>query len=305
MIQERQLVSIFCEIDDFCKELDKNMSQLQLTGPSKGRRGPACCLSISEIMTVQILFQMVGYRNFKTFYTSFLQIYWKQYFPRLPSYQRFVELTHRALYPLTLFAQLKSGKKTGIYYIDGSCLPVCHLKRSKRNKVFREIAQYGRTSVGWFFGLKIHLVINNLGEMIAFKITRGNVHDGAAAKSLLLSLEGLAFGDKGYIGKKLFDELLKNGLKLITRKRKNMKEKLLVNDYEKQLLNQRNLIETVFDCLKHKYHVWHTRHRSIINAITNLIAALAVYAIEPLKVSAFKLLEKQMPVIAQSYKTPN
>jgi len=305
MIQERQLVSIFCEIDDFCKELDKNMSQLQLTGPSKGRRGPACCLSISEIMTVQILFQMVGYRNFKTFYTSFLQIYWKQYFPRLPSYQRFVELTHRALYPLTLFAQLKSGKKTGIYYIDGSCLPVCHLKRSKRNKVFREIAQYGRTSVGWFFGLKIHLVINNLGEMIAFKITRGNVHDGATAKSLLLSLEGLAFGDKGYIGKKLFDELLKNGLKLITRKRKNMKEKLLVNDYEKQLLNQRNLIETVFDCLKHKYHVWHTRHRSIINAMTNLIAALAAYAIEPLKVSAFKLLEKQMPVIAQSYKTPN
>ena len=305
MIQERQLVSIFCEIDDFCKELDKNMSQLQLTGPSKGRRGPACCLSISEIMTVQILFQMVGYRNFKTFYTSFLQIYWKQYFPRLPSYQRFVELTHRALYPLTLFAQLKSGKKTGIYYIDGSCLPVCHLKRSKRNKVFREIAQYGRTSVGWFFGLKIHLIINNLGEMIAFKITRGNVHDGAAAKSLLLSLEGLAFGDKGYIGKKLFDELLKNGLKLITRKRKNMKEKLLVNDYEKQLLNQRNLIETVFDCLKHKYHVWHTRHRSIINAMTNLIAALAAYAIEPLKVSAFKLLEKQMPVIAQSYKTPN
>lgn len=305
MIQERQLVSIFCEIDDFCKELDKNMSQLQLTGPSKGRRGPACCLSISEIMTVQILFQMVGYRNFKTFYTSFLQIYWKQYFPRLPSYQRFVELTHRALYPLTLFAQLKSGKKTGIYYIDGSCLPVCHLKRSKRNKVFREIAQYGRTSVGWFFGLKIHLVINNLGEMIAFKITRGNVHDGAAAKSLLLSLEGLAFGDKGYIGKKLFDELLKNGLKLITRKRKNMKEKLLVNDYEKQLLNQRNLIETVFDCLKHKYHVWHTRHRSIINAMTNLIAALAAYAIEPLKVSAFKLLEKQMPVTTQSYKTPN
>ena len=305
MIQERQLVSIFCEIDDFCKDLDKNMSQLQLTGPSKGRRGPACCLSISEIMTVQILFQMVGYRNFKTFYTSFLQIYWKQYFPRLPSYQRFVELTHRALYPLTLFAQLKSGKKTGIYYIDGSCLPVCHLKRSKRNKVFREIAQYGRTSVGWFFGLKIHLVINNLGEMIAFKITRGNVHDGAAAKSLLLSLEGLAFGDKGYIGKKLFDELLKNGLKLITRKRKNMKEKLLVNDYEKQLLNQRNLIETVFDCLKHKYHVWHTRHRSIINAMTNLIAALAAFAVEPLKVSAFKLLEKQMPVIAQSYKTPN
>jgi len=212
MIKEQQLVSIFCEIDDFCKELEKNMSQSLLTGPSKGKRGPACCLSVSEIMTIQILFQMIGYRNFKTFYTGFLQVYWIKYFPTLPTYQRFVELTSRALFALTLFTQFNSGKKTGIYYIDGSCLPVCHLKRSKRNKVFKEIAQYGRTSVGWFFGLKVHVVINNLGELIAFKITKGSVSDSAVAGSLLSSLEGLAFGDKGYIGKKLFDELFKTRL---------------------------------------------------------------------------------------------
>ena len=77
-----------------------------------------------------------------------------------------------------------------------------------------------------------------------------------------------------------------------------MKEKLVLNSYEKQLLNQRNLIETVFDCLKHKYHVWHTRHRSMLNAMTNLMAALAAYTIEPLHLSAFKLIEKQQPVIA-------
>ena len=245
------------------------------------------------MLTIQILFQMVGYRNFKTFYTSFLQVYWKQYFPKTPSYQRFTELMSRAIFPLTLFTQLKCGKKTGIYYIDGSCLPVCHIKRSKRNKVFKEVAEYGRTSVGWFFGLKIHVVINHHGELMAFKITRGNVHDASAAGSLLSSLEGLAFGDKGYIGKKLFDELFKSGLKLITRKRKNMKEKMQLNALEKQLLNQRNLIETVFDCLKHKYHVWHTRHRSVLNAMTNLMAALAAYSIEPLKLSAFKLLTEQ------------
>lgn len=298
MIKEHQLVAIFCEIDDFCKELEKNLSQTRLTGPSKGRRGPACCLSVSEIMTVQILFQMMGYRNFKTFYTCFLQQYWKQYFPKLPSYQRFVELTSLAIFPLALFTQFKCGKKTKIYYVDGSCLPVCHIKRSKRNKVFKEIAEYGRTSVGWFFGLKVHVVINHLGELIAFKITRGNVNDGVAAKSLLLTLEGLAFGDKGYIGKKLFDELFKNGLKLITRKRKNMKEKLILCEREKQLLNQRNLIETVFDCLKHKYHIWHTRHRSILNAMANLMAALAAYTIEPLKLSALKLLEKMPAALA-------
>jgi len=305
MLKEHQLVSIFCEIDDFCKDLEKNMPQPLLTSPAKGKRGPKCCLSISEIMTIQILFQMVGYRDFKTFYTGFLQVYWKNYFPKTPSYQRFVELIGLAIFPLTLFAQCKSGRKTGIYYIDGSCLPVCHIKRSKRHKVFEEIAQYGKTSVGWFFGLKIHLVINNLGELIAFKITRGNVHDISAAGSLLSELEGLAFADKGYIGKKLFDELFKNGLKLITRKRKNMKEKMVLTDYERQLLNQRNLIETIFDCLKHKYHIWHTRHRSIINAMTNLMAALAAYTIEPLKLCAFKLLNQQQPVIASSWETPN
>lgn len=293
MISEHQLTSIFCEIDDFCKEFDNNMDQSMLIGSTKAKRGPPCGLSISEIMFIQILFQMVGYRNFKTFYSGFLSVYWIKYFQKLPSYQRFVELMPRSIVYLTLFTQLKTGKKSGIYYIDSSCLPVSHLKRSKRNKVFKEVAKYGRTSVGWFFGLKIHLVVNNMGELIAFKITKGNVHDATAGKSLLSALEGLAFGDKGYIGKTLFDELLSKGLKLITRKRKNMKEKLSITDYEKQLLNQRNLIETIFACLKHKYHVWHTRHRSIINAMTHLMAALAAYSIEPLKLSTFKLLKQE------------
>ena len=293
MIQERQLVSIFCEIDDFCKELDKNISESLLSAPTKGGRGPSCSLSISEIMTVQILFQMVGYRNFKTFYTAFLQQYWHHYFPNLPGYTRFVELIPRSIFPLTLFTQLKCGKKTGIYYIDSSCLPVCHLKRSRRHKVFDSIAQYGKTSVGWFFGLKIHLVVNHIGELVAFKITQGNRHDNAAAQTLLGSLHGLAFGDKGYIGKKLFEVLIKKGLKLITRKRKNMKEQLNINMYEQQLLNQRGIIETIFNCLKHKYHIWHTRHRSVLNALSHLMAALAAYTIEPLKLSAVKLITKE------------
>lgn len=291
MLDALQLTAIFCELDDFCKELEKNSSCNLLERPgAKGRRGPECCLSTSEIMCIQTLFQMVGYRNFKTFYTGFLQVYWKEYFPDLPSYTRYVELMSRAIFPLALFVQFKYGKKTGIYFIDSSCLPVCNLKRSKRHKTFEDIAEYGHTSMGWFFGFKIHVVINHKGELMAFKVTPGNVHDSVSAKSLFASLEGLAFGDKGYIGKKLFDELLKQGLKLITRKRKNMKEKMQINDYEKQLLNQRNLVETFFNCLKHGYHVWHTRHRSIFNAMTHLVAALAAYAIEPLKISAFKLL---------------
>lgn len=290
MFSEHQLTSIFCEIDDFCKELEKNFSQALLTGPIQGKRGPNCRMSLSEIMTIQIAFQMIGYRNFKTFYMGYVVKYWSEHFPTLLSYNRFVELIPYSLCPLTIFTQIKSGKKTGIYYIDSSCLPVCHLKRSRRNKTFEEIAQYGKTSVGWFFGLKIHLVVNDRCELIAFKITQGSQHDNISAQKLLNGLQGLAFGDKGYLGKKIFDALYKEGLKLITRKRKNMKNIAPLTEYEQQLLNQRGIIETIFNCLKHKYYIWHTRHRSIFNAMSHLVAALAAYVIEPLKITAIKQL---------------
>ncbi len=119
-----------------------------------------------------------------------------------------------------------------------------YLKRSRRHKVFDEIAEYGKTSVGWFFGLKMHIVVNNQGQLIAFKIAQGNKHDVSEVVSLLEGLSGLSFGDKGYIGKKIFEELLSKGMKLITRKRKNMKEEIPLNAYEKQLLNQRGIVNT-------------------------------------------------------------
>ncbi len=284
-----QLISIFCEIDDFCKEFDTLTKNKLLTGPHPGKRGPKIGLVISEIMTILIMFHEVRFRDFKRFYIGFLEVYWRGYFPHLPSYSRFITLMKRAIFPMTIFTQLKSGKRTGIYYLDSSCLPVSHLKRSKRHKTFDQIAQYGKTSVGWFFGLKLHIVMNDRGELMAFKITQGNRSDSREATCLLRKLEGLAFGDKGYISKKLFDTLFSQGLKLVTRKRKNMK-KVPLSDYEQQLFNQRGIVETVIGHLKYHYQIWHTRHRSVLNAMTHLVSALAAYTIEPLKISAIKRL---------------
>lgn len=286
-----QLTRIFCDIDDFCKELNGYMQNKLLPSPngSPVRRGPAPYLSDSEIMTILIFFQSSSFRNFKHFYIGFLCVYWEKEFPILPSYNRFIEIMSRVIFPLTLFTQLRSGKKTGFYFVDSTCLPVCHLKRSTRHKTFDEIAKYGRTSVAWFFGLKLHIVINDRGELMAFKITRGNNNDAKACESMLQFLKGTAFGDKGYISKQLFSRLLEKGLKLITRTRKNMKP-IHYSQIEKQLLNQRGIVETVINHIKHHYHIWHTRHRSVFNAMTHLIAGLAAYVIEPLKISAIKLL---------------
>lgn len=289
-----QLTRIFCDIDDFCKEFNGYMQNKLLPSPSDSqvRRGPPCCLNDSEIMTILIFFQSSCWRNFKHFYSGFLCIYWNKEFPNLPSYNRFIEIMNRVIFPLTLFAQLHSGKRTGFYFVDSTCLPVCHLKRSTRHKTFDEIAKYGRTSVSWFFGLKLHLVINDRGELMAFKITRGNENDSKACESMLELLQGMAFGDKGYISKKLFSRLLEKGLKLITRTRKNMKP-IDYSDIERQLLNQRGIVETVINHFKHHYHIWHTRHRSVLNAMTHLVAGIAAYVIEPLKISAIKLLTSE------------
>lgn len=285
-----QLTHIFCQIDDFCKDYERHAKNYALPSLNKKRKtGPSCSLSDSEIMTIMIAFQSSSYRHFKAFYQGYLQAFFHKEFPSLPSYQRYIELLKRVLVPLTLFSQVNAGRQTGIYYIDSTSLPVCHSKRARRNKVFKQAAEHGRTSVCWFFGLKLHLVINDRGELMAFKITKGNQHDSKAAQSLLESLNGLAFGDKGYLGKSLFENLLKGGLKLITRVRKNMKSKPRA-PLEQQLLDQRGIIETVIGHLKHHYHVWHTRHRSVINAITHLMAALAAYTIEPLSLSAIKLI---------------
>jgi hypothetical protein len=286
-----QLTRIFCQVDDFCKEFDNYLQHKLLPGLKAvyHRRGPQCCLSDSEIMMILILFQSSRWRDFKNYYNHFLCTHYKTEFPNLPSYNRFIEIMNRVIFHLIIFAQINSGKRTGIYYIDSSCLPVCHIKRSRRHKTFEEIAQYGRTSVGWFFGLKLHIVINNLGELIAFKISSGKQNDAKAGESIMQKLQGLMFGDKGYIGKELFSRLLEKGLKLITRGRKNMKEKIY-SPFEKQLLNQRGIIETVINHFKHHYHIWHTRHRSPLNAVTHLMAGIAAYVIEPLKISAIKLL---------------
>ena len=286
-----QLTGIFSEIDDFCKEFDETIKHYLLPSnkPEQKPRGRRPGLSLSEIMTILIMFHQIRFRDFKTFY-GFVARYWQKEFPGLPGYTRFISVLGQAILPLTLFTQLRSGKRTGIYYIDSSCLPVCHSKRARRHKTFESVAAHGRTSVGWFFGLKLHLVSNDKGQLIAFKITRGNQHDAKETLPLLKQLKGLAFGDKGYIGKKIADELLNQGLKLITRKRKNMTPQIL-SEYEKQLLNQRGMIETVIGHLKHHYQIWHTRHRSILNAMTHLVSALAAYSIQPLTISAIKLLQ--------------
>src|SRR3954466_7974009 len=156
----------------------------------------------------------------------------------------------------------------------------CDNHRLSRHKVFADLAQRGKTSMGWFFGFKLHLVFNNDNEIVALKLTPGNVHDTKPVPALTRDLIGKLFGDKGYIGRKLAEDLLRRGLTLFTRVRRNMKS-LPMSLHDKALLNARNMAD--IGQIKEFSSLNLSKHRSVINAFVHIIAAITAYQINPFK----------------------
>jgi hypothetical protein len=274
---------LYSDADDFCRVFEPAWEQQQIEAGIKHRVRPSA-LTLSEVMAIIIAFHQSRFRDFKHFYIDFVSRYHRDAFPNLVSYSRFVELMPSALVPLCAFLHTRCGRVTGIAYIDSTRLVVCHLKRAHAHRVFRQRAKWGKTSVGWFYGFKLHLVINDEGELLAFKLTAGNVDDRVPVPVLTQGLFGKLFGDKGYISQKLFDELYEKGVELITRLRKKMKNKLM-RLADKLLLRKRALIESVNDQLKNISQIEHTRHRSPANFLVNLVAGLIAYTYQPKKPS--------------------
>jgi hypothetical protein len=209
----------------------------------------------------------------------------KNDFPETVSYNRFVELQKKSVLLMTIFLQSCClGKCSGISFLDSTVLKACHYKREKQNKVFKGIANKGRGTMGWFFGFKLHIVINQRGEIIDFLITQGNVDDRQPLKDKAFhdKVFGKIFADRGYIGKDLFEKLFVDGIHLVTKIKKNMKNALM-HIYDKILLRKRAVIESVNDILKNQCQIEHTRHRSFDNFITNLISGLIAYSFYPTK----------------------
>lgn len=275
------ITEIFCDLDDFCKRWMPYQQQNVLPNPLRQRKR-LCRLSVSEVMTIMLLFHLSHYRTFKDYYHDCVQQDLKSYFPNLVSYHRFLELESAILLPFSAYLISKAGQKTGLYFVDSTSLKVCHNRRIHQHQTFAGIAERGKTSVGYFFGFKLHLVVNHLGELMSFCLTKGNVDDRQPLSKLFKGLTGLSAGDKGYLSKKQEQNLAAKGLKLITKVRSNMKKRVL-NKFENYFLRQRSLIETIIGQLKAICQIEHTRHRKPDNFVINLLAALAAYIIRPRK----------------------
>lgn len=287
-MKDSKLVEIFYFVDEFCKEFDSVILGHRLAeSNSKKRRNKSFKLNDAEIITIMIAFHLGGYRNIKHFYINHVQKYLQNYFPETVSYNRFVELQQKALLPMTLFLKtMRLGQSTGISFVDSTPVSVCKNKRIFNHKVFKDIAQRGKSTMGYFFGFKLHIVINDKGEIIEFVITPGNVDDRQPLQdsNFLNKVAGKLFADKGYISQKLFENLFIDGIQLITGIKSNMKNQIM-SMYDKIMLRKRSVIETVNDELKNICQIEHSRHRSFVNFITNMISGLIAYSFLPKKPS--------------------
>lgn len=277
------LLELFCHVDDFCQVFEPQWRQM-LVQQGTLKRNRQTQLTTSEIMTIVIHFHQSQYRNFKVYYTQHVRQHLRGEFPQLVTYNRLVELMRRVLVPLMAYFYHCKGRCRGISFVGSTPLAVCHNRRIPRHKVFDGLAARSKTSMGWFYGFKLHLVVNDRGELLAFQLTPGNTDDRKPVPQLARHLFGKLFADKGYISQTLFNTLFEHGVELVTSVRRNMKERLLPLA-DKLLLRKRAIIETINDQLKNISQIEHTRHRSPINFLVNLMAGLIAYCHQPKKPS--------------------
>lgn len=275
------ILELFCDVDDFCQAFTQPQGWPQL---GQGKRGSKPTLSLSEVMTITIHFHQSHYRTFKAYYIEHVLNHLRAEFPRLVSYSRFVELMALAVLPLCVYLHRRLAGCSGISFIDATAIPVCHNRRISRHQVFAGLAQRGKSSMGWFYGFKLHLIVNDRGELVNFCLTPGNVDDRKPVPQLAQALWGKLFGDRGYLAQPLFEQLFAQGLQLITPIRKNMPNRLLPL-LDKLLARKRSIIETINDQLKNISQIVHTRHRSLTNFMVNLLAGLIAYTFQPKKPS--------------------
>jgi hypothetical protein len=231
----------------------------------------------SEMMTILIHFHQSHYRTFKAYYTEHVQVHLSSEFPSLISYTRFVALIPTLMIPMLAYLQSRYGACTGISFIDSTSLEVCDPKRIPQHRVFALDAKRGKSSMGWFYGFKLHLAVNDRGELLACCLTPGNVDDRTPVPQMVRRLRGKLIGDRGYISAPLTTLLFEQGLQLITRLRKNMKNHLM-HLSDKLLVRKRAIIESIIDQLKNISQIEHSRHRSPTNFVVHLLAGLLAYS---------------------------
>jgi hypothetical protein len=279
LAEELLIVHIFVIIDDIIKNMQK-FSRFKMLPGIRLKPGPVSRLSISEIMSLAILKFKFKHQDWKSYYT-FIQNHYHHLFPNLPHYANFMRHLKAALPSMLIIWKVLQyairNNSSGPYYPDSTSLAVCKNQRISRHKTCRGIAQRSKTTKGWFYGFKLHLCSDSLGQLLSFMITPGNIDDRRVAKKLLKSLNGLVIADAGYLSLLLKEDLSREGIFLFTAVRNSMKR--LMTNLQHQLLKTRQRIETVVSVLKERMGIETSLPRSLLGHIAHYVYACIAYAL--------------------------
>lgn len=266
---------LFCVIDDFFLKFEATYWKFLKQSRHSIRIRPAQ-LSLSEINFIAIWYKCSHINNFKAFF-SWLKQDKNHLFKNLPCYQRMIHLINMHQLALhALHVALMKGQCSQYLWVDSTTLPVCKNQRIQRHKSLAKIASRGKSSMGWFYGCKLHIAMNQLGEIACSALSNGHVADIKMVEHLVEGLEARLYADRGYISQELKSRLKIQGIDLITYHRKNMQSAQLCASDEYHL-KQRNKIETLFSLLKGQYNLVTSKARSIHGFLSGIYASLCAY----------------------------
>ena len=263
-----KIIEIFCLADEFCKEYCQSIQENKIFPHREGKkcRNRKHNMSDSEIMTTLMLYHFGSFKCFKHFYLMYIGDTLSKEFPNPLSYNRFVAIEHKVFVSMILFLNLVCfGHCTGISFVDSTKISVCHNKRIFNNKTFNNLAKRGKSTMGWFFGFKLHFACNEKGEILSFVFTPANTDDRSEMVFDVLKkkLFGKLYGDKGYVSAPLFESLWNDGIHIVTGLKSNMKNRLM-SLYDRIMLRKRSVIETINDELKNICDIEHTDRKSVV-----------------------------------------
>jgi hypothetical protein len=292
-MNETLLTTLYCIIDDYINTLLSTTDGQKMLGAWKAKRGPQKQLSLSEVLTLNILRFHFHIFDLKAF-VRLAECAYKIYFPRLPNYENFLKATNKS-FPFTvlllqyLLLLNRRMNKDGLFFLDSTALSVCNNWNISTHRVTKGFSSRGKTSKGWFYGFKLHGACDAWGNFLNLRFTTGSEHDNQQAESLTEGLTGLFVGDAGYLLKQeVFQRLFEKHIHILAASRKNMKR--LMTKEQAILLRKRSIIETVWDVLKERYGLEFHLARNIIGLLRHYCYCLVSCMLQPILNSGSLLL---------------
>jgi len=279
---ETDLIALYCFVDDFFQNFQHTDGFKILFQKWQGKRGPQCRLSISEVVTLNLVRFFLHIQDVKHFHKLVVSTY-AALFPAMPNYENFLKTTNKScgfiLALLRYLIYLNQIQNHGLpHFVDSTPLPVCENRYINSHRVAKAIATRGKSTKGWFYGFKLHGVCSLTGTLEQIMFTTGSEHDSQAVEKLTEGLEGLFVADAGYLLKpEVLQRLYETHRRFWSATRKNMKR--IMSEQQAKLLRRRNRIETVWGVLKERFQLVYHAARSITGLFRHYFYSIACFLI--------------------------